>query len=425
MPHMPLQKRPNDLFVSYGHADRDRVDPIVEWLKRHVGLVVWYDASSGDASKRTTVLLSNAIQASRGAIFFLSSGWVGSTWCNDEHEFALTERRNDDEFLVLAVRLDECELPPWFKIANVLDFRDFQSRACADLLRSLSPNPPSRLDANQDVYLAVPWSRQTEAAKNAVRSIAAMGWRLVGDSPDLPNFTDSEKRIASIIGTSRGVISVLPFDPSKPPSFTSQWILNEAHVALRCQQPYLLLAESKVEVPNDLVLGSFGKSVTPITGGNDTSSIQQVLSEFDEELSHKSFSDTRSYSFLATSLLGDPKETEDLKSVIEHASNMTCMQGQGFTGQHVQQAIIDRIRRAAFVLADVSDDHRNSLIESGIAMGSGTPLHLMCRVPENGSLKRRFMFEDMEMNWYRNPLERLATAYRIARLYRRRVYYPH
>jgi hypothetical protein len=422
---MPLQKRPNDLFVSYGHSDRDRVDPIIEWLKRHVGLKVWYDAASGDASKRTTTLLSNAIQASRGAIFFLSSGWVSSTWCNDEHELALTERRNDNGFLLLAVRLDDCELPPWFTIANVLDFRNFQSRACADLLRSLSPNPPLRFDASQDVYLSAPWSRKTKATRNAVQSIAEMGWRLVGDSPNYPNFTDSVDRITSIIRTSRGVISVFPFDPSKPPSFTSPWIQKEAYIALRCQQPYLLLAESEVHLPNDLINGSFSETVTWISSENDSSSVKQILIEFDEELSRKPFSGTKTYSFLATSLLGDSIETDDLVSVIEHASNMTCLQGQGFTGQHVQAEIIDRICKAAFVLADVTDDHRNSLIEAGIAMGSGTPLHLLCKALENGSLKRRFMFEDMEMNWYRTSAERLAIAYRIARLYRRRVYSSH
>ena len=422
MSPMPLQKRPNDLFVSYGHADRDRVDPVVSWLKHDVGLKIWYDATSGDASKRTTALLSEAIQASRGAIFFLSSGWVSSTWCSDEHEFALTERRNDADFLLLAVRLDNCELPPWFKIANVLDLSSFEAQVCADLLRSLSPDPPMRFDANQDVYLAVPWSHQTEATRNALRIIARRGWRLVGDSPDNSQFTDSEDRIASIIKTSRGLISVLPFDSSKPPSFTSPWIQNEAQIALRCQKPYLLLAESEVQVPDGLIQGSFGGTITRISSDKDGSSIKQVLIEFDEELARNQFSDTGTYSFLATSLLEDSRETEDIISVMEHASNMTCMQGQGFSGQHVQQAIIDRIRRAAFILADVTDDHRNSLIEAGIAMGSGTPLHLMCKVPENDSLKRRFMFEDMEMNWYREPVERLAIAYRIARLYRRRVY---
>jgi hypothetical protein len=424
MSEMPLQKRPNDLFISYGHVDRGRIDPIVDWLKHRVGLKVWYDAESGSASKRTTALLSDAIQASRGALFCLSAGWQSSTWCGDEHEYALTERRNNEDFLLLAVRLDDSEIPPWFKIANVLDFRKFESQACADLLRSLSANPPSRLDAGQDVYLAMPWSRQTDQARNVVRSIAAMGWRLIGDSPDHPFFTDSADRIASIIGTSRGVIAVLPHDPSKPPAFTSPWILNEALIALHSRKPYFLLAEAGVQVPNDLVEGSFGKTVTRFPDSLNKSSIQEILIQFDEELSRKPFSDTRTYSFLATSLLGDPKETDDLVSIMEHASNMNCKQGQGFTGQHVQKEIVDRITRAAFVLADVTDDHRNSLIEAGVAIGAGTPLHLMCKVPDNGSLKTRFMFEDLEMNWYRNPVERLANAYRIARLYKRRVYSP-
>ena len=32
------KKRPNDLVVSYGHADRESVDPLVDWLKHYVGL---------------------------------------------------------------------------------------------------------------------------------------------------------------------------------------------------------------------------------------------------------------------------------------------------------------------------------------------------------------------------------------------------
>lgn len=422
MPYVPLQKRPHDLFVSYGHSDLQRVDPIVQWLKQLAGLKVWFDSTSGDASKRTTALLTDAIQSSRGAIFFLSSGWLGSTWCTDEHEVALNERRKDDSFLVLAVRLDDCELPSWFAIANVLDFREFSPRSCAALLKSLSPNRPTRFDAAQDVYLSTPWSRQTDATKKAVRSIAAMGWRLVGDSPDHPDFSDSAARIASIIASSRGLIAVLAFDSSKPPAFTSPYILEEIEIALRQHQPYLLLAESGVEVPDDFVRNSFGQTVTLIS--NEMADLPQVLNDFDEELSRKPFTDTRTYSFLATSLLEDPTATDDLVSVMEQASNMSCLQGQGFTGQQVQKAITDRIGRAAFVLADVSENHRNSLIEAGIAMGAKTPLYLMCRIPDDGSRHRRFMFESMEMNWYRNAVERLGITHRIASLYKRRIYYP-
>jgi hypothetical protein len=90
----------------------------------------------------------------------------------------------------------------------------------------------------------------------------------------------------------------------------------------------------------------------------------------------------------------------------------------------VQQAIVDRIREAAFVIADVTDDRRNTLIEAGIAMGADRPLHLLCRTPDDGPSKTRFMFQDREMEWYRTPMERVGAVYRMARPYRRRVFAP-
>jgi len=291
-------------------------------------------------------------------------------------------------------------------------------------LLSLSPWVPQRLDARQDVYLATPWSRATEATRSTVCTLAEMGWRLVGDSPNQPHFDESEARIASIIRTSQGAIIILPFEPSKPPSYTSPWILEEAHIALNCQKPFLLLAEDGVEAPNELVASSFGGTILRILVDNVAPSIKEVLEEFDEELARRPFSDTETYSFFATSLLGDTRETDEIISVIERASNMNCMLGQKLDSQHVQHAIIDRISRAAFVIADVTENNYNTLIEAGIAMGSRTPLHLICQVPESGSLKKRFMFGDMEMNWYQTPIERLAIAYRIANQYKRRVYFP-
>jgi hypothetical protein len=34
------------------------------------------------------------------------------------------------------------------------------------------------------------------------------------------------------------------------------------------------------------------------------------------------------------------------------------------------------------------------------------------------------MFEDMEMNWYENALDRLGAVYRIGKIYTRRVLTP-
>src|SRR5262249_911283 len=103
--------------------------------------------------------------------------------------------------------------------------------------------------------------------------------------------------------------------------------------------------------------------------------------------------------------------------------NMRCVRGERVSGDDVQAAIVDLIRRAAVVIADVSDDHRNTLIEAGVAMGTGTPLKLICREPAAGEpRKKRFMFEGREFFWYKTLEERLGLCCYFARQFRRRIY---
>jgi hypothetical protein len=69
------------------------------------------------------------------------------------------------------------------------------------------------------------------------------------------------------------------------------------------------------------------------------------------------------------------------------------------------------------------DRKRNTLIEVGVAMGSGTELRFICRAPPDGTVpKKRFMFEGREFFWYRTPRQRLGFCYYFAREFRRRVY---
>lgn len=172
----PLHKRPNDLFVSYGHADRALVDTVVDWLSRSAGLKVWYDAGSGSAAQRTTALLGGGIESARGALFFLSPHWGESTWCRDEHEIALTQRRSHTDFYVVAAQIGEVEIPTWFKASQVLDLRQFDAISASVLLRSLAPNPPLRVDNDQDVYYAGPWSTPSNAATVRARCVHCMQW---------------------------------------------------------------------------------------------------------------------------------------------------------------------------------------------------------------------------------------------------------
>jgi hypothetical protein len=102
---------------------------------------------------------------------------------------------------------------------------------------------------------------------------------------------------------------------------------------------------------------------------------------------------------------------------------MECLIGQNLEGQHVQSEIIDRIKNAEFVVADVSDNRPNSLIEAGIARGADVRLHLICKAPESGSLNIPFMLRHIEVGRYRDAVERIAVLHGIARRYRRRVYH--
>lgn len=422
MAGIKLQKREYDFFISYGHADLARVTSLVDLLKRVCGLSVWFDTVEGNASKRSSELLAGAIGNARGALFCVSEAWKGSSWCKNEYEVSLSEQRMHESFEVVCLRLDDVDPPGWFNVAEIIDLRQPGPPAIARLLCSMASDVPHRFDNAEDVYLAAPWSRPSPLARETFEALRRTGWRLVGDAPNLKHL--GEKRIEAIQRTTRGVVALMPHDPSQPGTATSPYILQEARFALDLGKPLLLLAEPGVVPPEDLVCGAFRSTalqLVPGAGGREA--LATLLDDFDNALEHGAHDDTRAFVFFAASLRGDPSDADRIASVIERSSNMRCVRGERLSGDNVQSAIIDLIRRAAVVIADVSDDHRNTLIEAGVAMGSGTRLKLMCREPPAGApLKKRFMFEGQEFYWYGTPEQRLGLCYYFARQFRRRVY---
>jgi len=422
MPGIKLQKRDNDFFVSYGHDDRARVASLVNLLKRMCGLRIWFDGTDGNASIRSSELLSTAIGNARGALFCLSEAWKRSTWCKNEYEVSLSEQRTHEGFEVVCLRLDDVDPPGWFNTADIVDLRQPGPSAIAQLLRSLSSDVPHRFDNAEDVYLAAPWSRPSPLARETFATLHHTGWRLVGDSPTFKYF--GESRIEAIQRTTGGVVALLPHDPSQPDSATSPYILEEARLGLGIGKPLLLLAEPGVTPPEELARCAFNGTAAPLAATPEgRATLATILEAFDDMLQQQIKDDSGAFIFFAASLRGDPSEADDIVSVIERSSNMRCFRGERVPGDNVQTAIVDLIRRAAVVIADVSDDHRNTLIEAGISMGAGTRLKLMCQQPPTGApLKKRFMFEGQEFFWYRTPEERLALCFYFARQFRRRIY---
>jgi hypothetical protein len=422
MPSLPYNKRPNDVFVSYSHADGALVEQLVRWLRDIAGLRVWWDTSQLVAGDRLGAALPIGLASARAALFFVSHSWNASSWCEDEYNAALQERRADRRYRVIALRLDDCPVPKFLSNARYLEMRQLDADIGATLLEALVPEPAPWSHGERDVYLSRSW--HVDDAEPADHIGAALlhshGFRLIGDSPDYAKF-DGQDRVRRIIETCGALVAVLPFRNDQENGFTSKWIVEEIRVAKELNRPYLLFMADGVTIDSQLIDGAIGSQAFRLPASADDGVLASSLALLEDEYSP---SPRIAYAFFATSLRGEPREADRIVALVEQVTSMPFLLGQRLEGQHVQREIIERIRNAQFVLADITANQMNSVIEAGIARGANTRLHLICMPPESGDLHTRFMFRDIEVDWYSTPLERIGVIHRIARLYRRRVFLP-
>src|SRR5262249_40227540 len=153
--------------------------------------------------------------------------------------------------------------------------------------------------------------------------------------------------------------------------FTSKWIVKEVQLARDLSLPYLVFAADGVEIERGLITSALGERVFPLPQSEDDRTLAQTLHLLEEE--YKPARRT-AYSFFATSLRPEIQETERAVALMEQITCMQCMLGQRLRGQHAQHEIVERIQNAEFVLADISANHLNSLVEAGIARGAHTRL---------------------------------------------------
>ena len=91
------------IFVSYAHADSDRVMPILEALDRE-GFRLWYD-SGIEVGSEHPIDISEHIKACHRVIFFVSKSAIESKNCRNEVNFALSRNKE-----ILVSYLESVEL---------------------------------------------------------------------------------------------------------------------------------------------------------------------------------------------------------------------------------------------------------------------------------------------------------------------------
>jgi hypothetical protein len=215
-------------------------------------------------------------------------------------------------------------------------------------------------------------------------------------------------------------VAVLPYRADNGQhGYTSKGIISEALLAESLGRPYLLFAADGVRLEPKLTASAIGGKTYPLPQSDNDIALPQALNDLKEEYRP---SPRIAYSFFTTSLLGNEDDINEAIALIEQVTCMECLIGRNLEGRQAQVEIIDRIRKSEFVIADVTNDRANSLIEAGIARGAGVPLHLICKLPESGERHSRFMLRDIETLYYQDAVERVAILHSIARGYRRRVY---
>ena len=415
-----VRDRPYGAFLSHAHADKAVVDRLHGWLEK-AGLHVWYDARQLAPGASIASELGDAIGRCRSALIVLSKASVDSPWVKDEWNAAVAERdqRETRDFRVVPVRIEECVVPGFLKATKWVDLvgRFDDLAAWAELLAALHADEID-VDVERpiDLYVSRSWQvgREQALADQVLERFATPEVRLVGDSPDWPSF--SGDRIRSIMRSCCGVVAIIPKRPRTADDDKLKYFIREVRWAVSLDLPLLVVAEEGADLPSDLPV----RLRAPAAGVAGSAELSSDLGEAMAELLDRAHRRPRSgHVFLATDFDDSRRAcNETLRRMIQQATGLRCVVGEGVSGDSVHSTIVGLIRDAVWVVADISGNALNTCIEAGAARGAGVDCTLVARKPY---LQQPFMLRGMELATYADDIDLLAILHRAAGAYRRKI----
>jgi hypothetical protein len=103
------------VFVSYAHADEDRVATVIEELsRRNISSVLWHDKLIAEQDYWYREIYDQLLHA-KVAILLLSPNFLASQFCRFEEVPILSQRKRRGELEILPFVLEACEWQavPW------------------------------------------------------------------------------------------------------------------------------------------------------------------------------------------------------------------------------------------------------------------------------------------------------------------------
>lgn len=414
-----LQERDYDTFLSCKSTDKAKVDHIYHWLKDVAGISVLYDIPDLPSIVPIESVLPEAIAQCRSIILILSRASIANGWIEREYKTAKDQQSRFKEFRIVPIRIEDCDPPDFMLPVNCIDVfnRNLDLDTANQLLVYLYHRGMGKEFNQQDIYISRTWHKDDADLANYVCDLLIkFGFRLIGDLEGQQVFyrKDAQERIKSIMLSCGAFVSILP---DRGGVITSDPMLREIEIALQFKLPYLIVAEPTVKLPDDidkLVLRLDINTAKESGFGNLQKNFQKLRDEWRTDV-------RRHYVFFATDFSSENNKRKTfIKEHIERITAMPCQLGQNVMGDEAQKAIIEGISNALIVIADILDDNENTLVEAGVARGSGVKLHPLLKKSSNNS-RPPFMLSDLEVEPYSDDLELMGLIHRIAYKYRRRV----
>lgn len=142
------------VFMSYSHADKEKIDLIAGHLLRK-RTNVWIDRWELKAGDSIINKVQEAVEGSSALLIMLSKASVESEWCKKELTAGLFRELDEKRVVTIPVMLEDCKVPIFLRDKMYADFRtDFDS-GMYTLLESVSQfsnSDQSRLE-NAEGYL--------------------------------------------------------------------------------------------------------------------------------------------------------------------------------------------------------------------------------------------------------------------------------
>lgn len=417
---LPLAKRDFDVFLSHAHKDKQFVKELDSWLTEKAGLRVWFDGRELGGGALLATDLQAAIERCRGALVVASEESIERGWVKSEYNAAMNERANDEGFRVITLKLGAANTDSLMKGLTWIDLPEarLDADAATEILRALYPGERLPQPATaRDVYVSCSWRPDDgESARAVCRSLAAQGFRLIGDARDQQGFGQGD-RVQRIIESCGAFVCVLPHrgvDTVAADVAEYKYFVKEIDFAVQCGLPCIIVADPRLQ-RSDGDDSRWRRLATD--AARCPAEIESALAALwdDWQVPRRP-----QYVFCAMDLSSPMAVAgSQERHLIERITGMPTVVGTEIQSDALHSAIMQQICEAFVVFADISDDNVNACIEAGMGLAAGTNVKLI----SSGRMRNPpFMLRGAgQLASYADAAERIGVLHKLLRPFRRRV----